>query len=394
MERVDVQALVPAFGAGIAAVLAVIAIMKASNAVFRRRSKPSRGSATVKLRAADAPGARSPEQQRVSWTVSKPNHLGEDDEDITIVRAIPVFDEGDVSVDGAMALDATANSETPASRVHLLYEEDAEAEEVTAASARILLYATGDSDRGRVRARNEDSVLVMPERSLFAVADGMGGHRGGEIASSLAIDTLEDAFSRSAFDGQIESDESVPRRARELASAVQMTNECVHAMAVADRALSGMGTTLVAARFSPNKQRLYVGHVGDSRCYRLRRGTIRQLTTDHTMASLGMKGPHAKDLYQAVGVNDRLVIDLIVDKPQDGDVYLLCSDGLSKMLSDNEIREVLVEQEDLEGALYTLIEMANDRGGNDNVTIVIVKVLDRVSKKALESMTQNALFSA
>lgn len=393
MERVDVQALVPAFGAGIAAVLAVIALSKASSAIVRRRTKSRKAGATVKVRAADSPSNRASEQ-RVSWTVEKPNRLDGDDEDITVVRAIPVFEEGDISLDGATAIDETSESETRASRIHLCYEEDAEAEEVTAASARILLYATGDSDRGRVRARNEDSVLVMPERSLFAVADGMGGHRGGEIASSLAIDTLEDAFMRSAFDGQIESNESVPRRARELASAVQMTNECVHAMALADRALSGMGTTLVAARFSPNKQRLYVGHVGDSRCYRLRNGALRQLTTDHTMASLGMKGPHAKDLYQAVGVNDSLVIDLIVDKPQDGDVYLLCSDGLSKMLPDNEIREVLVEQEDLEGALYTLIEQANDRGGNDNVTIVIVKVLDRVSKKALESMTRSALSSA
>lgn len=389
----DVQALVPAFGAGIAAVLAVIALLKASSAIVRRRKSPPQPGATIKLRAADRASNR-PSEQRVSWTVEKPNRLDSDDEDITVLRAIPVFDDGDLSVDGAMAIDATSTSEANTSRIHLCYEEDAEAEEVTAASARILLYATGDSDRGRVRARNEDSVLVMPERSLFAVADGMGGHRGGEIASSLAIDTLEDAFMRSAFDGQVESDEAVPRRARELASAVQMTNECVHAMAVADRALSGMGTTLVAARFSPNKQRLYVGHVGDSRCYRLRNGALRQLTTDHTMASLGMKGPHAKDLYQAVGVNDRLVIDLIVDKPQDGDVYLLCSDGLSKMLSDNEIREVLVEQEDLEGALYTLIEQANDRGGNDNVTIVIVKVLDRVSKKALDSMAKSALSSA
>ena len=151
-----------------------------------------------------------------------------------------------------------------------------------------------------------------------------------------------------------------------------------------------MGTTLVAARFSPNKQRLYVGHVGDSRCYRLRRGNLRQLTTDHTMASLGMKGPRAKDLYQAVGASPQLMIDLIVDKPEDDDVYLLCSDGLSKMLSNERIREILVEHEDLESALYTLIEEANDSGGNDNVTVIIVKVLSRTSKKAIETLTRRA----
>jgi protein phosphatase len=258
-------------------------------------------------------------------------------------------------------------------------------------SARILLYAAGDSDQGRVRTRNEDSLLVMPERSLFAVADGMGGHRGGEVASSLAIDALQDAFDRSAFEGRVQADGDVPRRARELAAAVQMTNECVRSMALADRELSDMGTTLVAARFSPNKQRLYVGHVGDSRCYRLRRGTLRQLTTDHTMATLGMKGPRSQDLFQAVGTSPGLMIDLIVDKPQDDDVYLLCSDGLSKMLSDDKVRDVLLAHEDLESALYTLIEEANNWGGKVNVTVIIVKVLSRTSKKALETLTKQAV---
>jgi serine/threonine protein phosphatase PrpC len=297
-----------------------------------------------------------PAPKAIVWEVPQ---SGVDDEDITVLRAIPVFDQPpDIAfneVKGEGEGEAEGEDER-VSRIELRYEEAAEAEEATGASARILLYAAGDSDKGRVRPRNEDSLLVMPERSLFAVADGMGGHRGGEVASSLAIDTLEDAFARQAFEGRVRSEGEVPRRGRELAAAVHMTNECVRSMALADRELSDMGTTLIAARFSPNKQRLYVGHVGDSRCYRLRQGTLRQLTTDHTMASLGMKGPHAKDLYQAVGVAPSLVIDLIVDKPQDEDVYLLCSDGLSKMLSDERIRDVLVENEDLDTALYTLIE--------------------------------------
>jgi protein phosphatase len=95
-----------------------------------------------------------------------------------------------------------------------------------------------------------------------------------------------------------------------------------------------------------------------------------------------MKGPHSQDLYQAIGVSAGLTIDLIVDKPQDDDVYLLCSDGLSKMLSDERIRDVLIEQEDLEGAVYSLIEATNDAGGKDNVTVIVVKVLSRNSKKA------------
>ena len=314
------------------------------------------------------------------------------DEDITVLHAIPVFDgASDLTIEAASVSIEGETEDDRVSRIELSYEEDAEAEEVTSASARILLYAAGDSDQGRVRKRNEDSLLVMPERSLFAVADGMGGHRGGAIASSLAIDALQDAFDREAFEGRVQANGNVPRRARELAAAVHMTNECVRSMAFADRELSDMGTTLVAARFSPNKQRLYVGHVGDSRCYRLRQGKLRQLTTDHTMASLGVKGPSANHLYQAIGVSPGLAIDLIVDKPQDDDMYVLCSDGLSKMVSDDELRDVLLEHEDLETALYTLIEAANDRGGNDNVTVIIVKVLARTSKKAMETIAQTAV---
>jgi protein phosphatase len=336
----------------------------------------------------DKAGRRVP--KAIVWQV--PQGDQPDDEDITVLRAIPVFDAPtDITVETPAENAEGDPEEDRISRIEVSYEEGAEADEVTASSARILLYAGGDSDQGRVRARNEDSLLMMPERSLFAIADGMGGHRGGEVASSIAIDTLRDAFDRSVFDGRVQAGADVPRRARELAAAVQMTNECVRSMALADRELSDMGTTLVAARFSPNKQRLYVGHVGDSRCYRLRRGALRQLTTDHTMASLGMKGPRAKDLYQAVGVNPDLTIDLIVDKPQEDDVYLLCSDGLSKMMADDEIRDVLIDHQDLESALYTLIEIANDRGGNDNVTVIIVKVLARNSKKAMDALVEGAV---
>ena len=314
------------------------------------------------------------------------------DEDITVLHAIPVFQvEGELSIEAASVSIENETEDDRVSRIELSYEEDAEAEEVTAASARILIHAAGDSDQGRVRKRNEDSLLVMPERSLFAVADGMGGHRGGAVASSLAIDALQDAFDREAFEGRVQANGEVPRRARELAAAVHMTNECVRSMAFADRELSDMGTTLVAARFSPNKQRLYVGHVGDSRCYRLRQGKLRQLTTDHTMASLGVTGPSANHLYQAIGVSPGLAIDLIVDKPRDDDLYMLCSDGLSKMVSDDELRDVLLEHEDLESALYTLIEAANDRGGNDNVTVIIIKVLARNSKMAMESIAQQVV---
>jgi protein phosphatase len=261
----------------------------------------------------------------------------------------------------------------------LNFEADAEAEEVTSPAIRILISASGASDRGLKRKNNEDSLLVLRERSLFAVADGMGGYAGGEMASALAVDVLRDAFERGAFEARTESDIELPRRGRELACAIHMANEAIYAVAENDPQLHSMGTTMVTARFSPNKQRVYIGHVGDSRCYRLRGSVLRQLTQDHTMGNLGMTGPHSKELFQAVGVKPTMVIDLIVDKPLHDDLYLLCSDGLSKMVSADEMRDILLEEPDLDAAVGRLIALANQHGGRDNTTLILVKVVERMA---------------
>ena len=268
------------------------------------------------------------------------------------------------------------------SRVVLAYEDEAEEEETTSPLARILVSAKGDSDRGRTRPANDDSLLIMPECSLFAVADGMGGYAGGQVASSLAVETLRQAFERKSFVGELRADKPLPRRGQELASAILQSNRAVCNARQTTPALSKMGTTLVAARFSPNKQRVYIGHVGDSRCYRFRAGALRQLTTDQTMGLIGLQGPRANDLLQAIGVTTDLAIDLIVDKPLPDDVYLLCSDGLPKMATDQEIQAILLGERDLEAAVYGLIELANDRGGKDNVTVVLIKVIERAVKAA------------
>jgi protein phosphatase len=268
------------------------------------------------------------------------------------------------------------------SRVKIAFEQEAEEEETTSPVARILLSAKGDSDRGRMRRINEDSLLFLPERSLFAVADGMGGHQGGSIASSLAVQTLRRSFERERFVGGLRSDKPIPRRAQELASGVLQANWAVFQAADADPNLSDMGTTLVAARFSPNKQRVYIANVGDSRCYRLRRGKLRQLTTDQTMRLVGLQGDGANDLLQAIGVTSNLAIDVLVDKPQSNDIYLLCSDGLSKMVNDEEITQLLLGEPDLEAAVYGLIERANDHGGKDNVTVALIKVMERAVRAA------------
>jgi serine/threonine protein phosphatase PrpC len=355
-----------------------------------RRPAPARETIKpAKPRARTTPQKRPPRPAPVA-----PSTAPDDDVDITVITSFPkdllaeakrreeLVSSGRSSSPTISILAGGGDFGTEISRVGISYEGEAELDEVTSPVVRILISAAGDSDRGRLRARNEDSLLVMPEYSLYAVADGMGGHAGGEVASALAVDILRDAFERGAFEARTESETPVPRRGRELACAIQMANEAIHTLGSSDQSLANMGTTVIAARFSPNKQRVYIGHVGDSRCYRLRGQRLRQLTKDHTMGSLGVMGPRAGDLFQAVGVRPTLHIDLIVDKPREEDIYLLCSDGLSKMVKDEEIAEILSQEQDLEAAVYGLIELANDRGGRDNTTVILVKVVERLRKFA------------
>jgi protein phosphatase len=119
----------------------------------------------------------------------------------------------------------------------------------------------------------------------------------------------------------------------------------------------------------------------------LRGGTLRQLTTDHTLRELGMKGPSAKQLFQAVGIRPTITIDLVVDKPRPDDIYLLCSDGLSKMVSDDQVRDVLQGEPDLEASVLSLIDKANQQGGRDNVTVVLVKIVERGPAAQIASLT-------
>jgi protein phosphatase len=306
-------------------------------------------------------------------------HEDEDDVEVTLVAASPASLLPAKLGDSAPP--RARQSEHP-SRVEVTYEDEAEVEEVTLPTARILVTAEGQSDGGRIRKRNEDNYLILRERSLFVVADGMGGYAGGDVASRIAVDTVGHAFVTDTFEGKTESSVELPRRGREMACAVQMANQAILTRSETQADLAGMGTTLVAVRFSPNKQRAYIGHVGDSRCYRIRGDGMKQLTTDHTLLGLGLKGPGSQHLYQALGIKRRINIDVIVDKPRADDIYLLCSDGLSKMVTDDQIRDIIVGEPDLEAAVYGLIEAANDRGGKDNITVILVKVLEKPSSFA------------
>lgn len=254
----------------------------------------------------------------------------------------------------------------------IIFDEDALLEEPTQSIPLILLTATAQTDRGLRRKRNEDSILAMEQDGLFVVADGMGGYRGGEVASQLAVNTIARTFESQSFPGSQHA--SIPRRASELARAIQAANEAILMRAQQERQLEGMGTTVCAVRFSPKKQRLYVGHVGDSRVYRLRGGKFAQMTADHTMADLGVVGEGANHLSRAVGLWPTVPIDILLGKPQAGDVYLLCSDGLTKMVKDEQISKVLETMREPTAAADELIRIANAAGGKDNVSVVVVRV--------------------
>ncbi len=265
-----------------------------------------------------------------------------------------------------------------------IYSDDgAEVDEPTFNAPVILTSAVARTDRGLRRKKNEDSFLVVESASLYVVADGMGGYAGGEVASRTAVDAIEEAFRTRTFDAPAYG--NVPRRASELAQAVQMANLAIHGHAQMVPALKGMGTTLVAARFAPGKGRVYVGHVGDSRCYRLRDGQLAQLTTDHTLAATGVQGPQAEWLCQALGVDPVLKIDMVIGTPQVGDVYLLCSDGLTKMSPTEGIRRVLTDQTDPGMAAQELVRLAINGGGRDNITVVVIRVETPNDKEARSS---------
>jgi serine/threonine protein phosphatase PrpC len=281
-----------------------------------------------------------------------------------------VYDDVDDENDEAATIVPPTAIEGTATKI--FYEEDAALDEPTAAQPLIALSATAETDRGLRRRRNEDRVLALEHLGIFAVADGMGGVRGGELASTIAIDTLRDAFENHRFDG--EAQPNLPRRAAELERAIAMANEAILARSRAQRELRGMGTTISAARFAAQKQRLYIGHVGDSRIYRLRGGRITQMTSDHTMEGLGVEGEEAKNLSRALGVWPRVPVDIICAKPLGGDVYLLCSDGLTKMVEESRIAMILVEGGSIHQSARALVDAANASGGKDNISVVIVRI--------------------
>jgi protein phosphatase len=291
-------------------------------------------------------------------------------------KTIPAEAPQDVAMkkSGAPGSAPTISVSTAAASTELQIDVE-EDEEPTGPHALILISAVGRTDPGLKRKHNEDSYSILEDHHLFVIADGMGRHAAGEVASKLAVDAIADSFSQNIRPSW-SPDGPMPKRAGQLRDAILVANEKIFAQAREVDEYAGMGTTVVACYFSPNNQRVYIAHVGDSRCYRFREGTFHQLTKDHTLGAAGIQGKSSSVLSRAVGVEEHVEVDLTMESPLPGDVYLLCSDGLSRMVTDDEISATVGAVTDLDACSAKLIEMANARGGRDNITTILIRVED------------------
>ena len=228
------------------------------------------------------------------------------------------------------------------------------------------------TDTGRQRQANEDAMLARSP--LFVVADGMGGAQAGEVASMTAVRAFEEGLP-----------EGTPERV--LTERIQVANRVIHDQAHSDPDLAGMGTTITAAVVDTPGDRVVIGHVGDSRAYRIRDGIIQRLTRDHSLveemrrrgqitAAEAEDHPQRSIITRALGPEPEVDVDVQSVPAEPGDLFLLCSDGLTSMLDDDAIRQAIVGSSGLDDAIRQLIDSANAAGGRDNITAVLFQVED------------------
>jgi serine/threonine protein phosphatase PrpC len=233
------------------------------------------------------------------------------------------------------------------------------------------------TDIGKVREGNEDSLLV--DHPLYAVADGMGGAKGGEVASRIAVETLEEL----AHKGE-----------GSLRDQVRRANELVFERSTTDRQVAGMGTTLTAVVIEGGTAHL--AHVGDSRAYLLRAGDLRQLTDDHTLVQRMVKAgeitrdeaevhPHRNVIIRAIGIEPDVEVDETTVALLDGDRIVLCSDGLTAMVAEQQLQAILETEPDPKRAADRLVRAANRAGGVDNITVVVIDVHDVAGEEESEA---------
>ncbi len=254
----------------------------------------------------------------------------------------------------------------------------------------------GITDVGRKRSHNEDSIGTDASLGLAIVADGMGGHNAGEVASSMAVDVvmriLRERLPKIEKEAELDEATGLTQESALLRHAIMAANDAIYEAAQIRPECRGMGTTIVAALFYGN--RLSAANVGDSRMYRLRKDVLSHITEDHSLVQEQVRrglltaddarASTMKNLVtKALGVEPGVEPDIVEDVFQAGDIYLLCSDGLTDVVPDEAIRLTLVEfGRDLKRAAEHLVMLANDAGGPDNISVVLVRTPERVHRKA------------
>jgi protein phosphatase len=248
------------------------------------------------------------------------------------------------------------------------------------------IEVAGETNVGMKRTHNEDNFSIIEDSGLYVVADGMGGHASGEVASKMAVDSLKEFFAATAQDPErtwpYKMDRAKGYEENRLITGIKLANLRIYETAQREAGKRGMGTTIVV--MFAVEEGVYIAHVGDSRGYRVRDGKIEQLSEDHSLLNdyIKMKRltaeeianfPHKNVIVRALGMKDTVKVDTHFESPKAGDVYLLCSDGLSGPVTDEEALDIVTTAPDLRSAASRLIERANANGGPDNITVVLAR---------------------
>ncbi|MEO7954600.1 MAG: Stp1/IreP family PP2C-type Ser/Thr phosphatase [Polaromonas sp.] len=245
---------------------------------------------------------------------------------------------------------------------------------------------------GLVRKNNEDAVAFDAQSGLCMLADGMGGYNAGEVASSMAIAFIDSELGRWLTEAGRQASARDVRRAMEIC--VENANHSISNAAHANRQYAGMGTTLVVGIFQDS--RLMLGHIGDSRCYRLRGTELQQITKDHSLLQEQLDGGlispeearvslNKNLITRALGVEDTVLLDVNEHRVAPGDLYMMCSDGLSDMISHEGMAAILLGEQPLENKASQLISRANQGGGRDNISVVLVQATEESARRGLLS---------
>ena len=248
------------------------------------------------------------------------------------------------------------------------------------------IEVAGQTDVGRKRKHNEDSFAIFSEHGLYLVADGMGGHASGEVASQLAVETMREFFQMTEEDPErtwpYKMDHSRGYEENRLVTAIKLSNLRIFETAQSNHKQRGMGTTMVA--IFAVEDGIHIAHVGDSRVYRIRNHQMEQLTEDHSLLNDYRKMkrlteeeianfPHKNVIVRALGMKDTVKVDTRFEAPRAGDCVVLCSDGLCGPISDEKILSIVTSSPDLPQATHRLIDAANENGGPDNITCVVAR---------------------